>query len=274
MNNRDNFSQKTKDIIASRVGYKCSFPGCDKQTVGPHTDINKTVSVGVAAHISAAAPGGPRYDPYMTEDERKSPENGIWLCETHATLIDKDPNKYTIAVLQSYKCAAEQIQKNILNGNISQNVNGNLDTASNQKALMEVNKAFLQLHSVYEALYVYYEHNLERYGDFIEINNKIMDYWSLHGETLSSYAEAMEQARNVLDEKLLDYDLVLSNILKNKIDMYKRISYFIYQSDGKVGLYNNYYEKLFEMLAKNWNKMQELYGTITAQIQCDYKGSC
>ena len=33
---------------------------------------NKIINIGVAAHICAAAPGGPRYDSAMTEEERKS----------------------------------------------------------------------------------------------------------------------------------------------------------------------------------------------------------
>ena len=42
------------------------------------------------AHICAAAQGGPRYDASMTPEERKSFENGIWLCQSCSKLIDTD----------------------------------------------------------------------------------------------------------------------------------------------------------------------------------------
>ena len=59
---RDDFLQTTIDITAKRVDYLCSNPECGKQTVGPHSDPLKALSIGVASHICAAAEGGPRYD--------------------------------------------------------------------------------------------------------------------------------------------------------------------------------------------------------------------
>lgn len=87
---RDDFNQKTKDILFRRAGARCSNPNCRKPTSGPHTDADKTVNIGVAAHITAAEKGGPRYDHYMSSEERKSIENGIWLCQDCAKLIDSD----------------------------------------------------------------------------------------------------------------------------------------------------------------------------------------
>jgi hypothetical protein len=52
-------------------------------------DPSGTISVGVAAHIRAASPGGPRYDAGQAEEDRISIENAIWLCEKCAALIDK-----------------------------------------------------------------------------------------------------------------------------------------------------------------------------------------
>jgi hypothetical protein len=46
----------------------------------PATYSNRD-TVGEAAHISAAAPGGKRYDSSLTPEERRAPSNGIWLCE-------------------------------------------------------------------------------------------------------------------------------------------------------------------------------------------------
>ena len=61
--NRDDFSEQTKQLLAKRVGYRCSNPNCQKPTSGSNLDPNKATNIGVAAHICAAAPRGPRYDP-------------------------------------------------------------------------------------------------------------------------------------------------------------------------------------------------------------------
>lgn len=105
---RDDFSQRTKDILARRVSFVCSNPECRKKTVGPGEDVDKTVNIGVAAHIAAASEGGPRYDPFMTHEERSSIENGMWLCQNCAHLIDADPDKYPSDLLVSWKKQTEE----------------------------------------------------------------------------------------------------------------------------------------------------------------------
>jgi hypothetical protein len=64
---RDDFPTLIKEMLAKRVGYRCSNPGCRKPTSGPQEDPSKAVNVGVAAHITAASPNGPRYDPSLTQ---------------------------------------------------------------------------------------------------------------------------------------------------------------------------------------------------------------
>lgn len=71
------FTASTKEILAKKVGYRCSNPFCRKTTIGANANGTGTISIGEAAHITAASPGGPRYDPTMTEDERKDESNGI-----------------------------------------------------------------------------------------------------------------------------------------------------------------------------------------------------
>lgn len=86
---RDDFPKETNRTLCDRVGALCSNPDCRAPTKAAHTDDDRAVSVGVACHINAAAPGGPRYDPAQTPEQRSSIDNGIWLCATCGTLIDK-----------------------------------------------------------------------------------------------------------------------------------------------------------------------------------------
>lgn len=106
---RDNFSQKNKELLAKRVGFKCSNPSCRVNTIGPNSLVEKSTLIGIAAHIYAAAPGGPRYKEEMTSEERSSTKNGVWLCANCSVLIDRDYNKYSAILLFEWKRKAEKI---------------------------------------------------------------------------------------------------------------------------------------------------------------------
>ena len=107
MSQRDDFSEPVKRALAARVGNLCSNPDCRALTSGPHEDAARAVNLGVAAHITAAAPGGPRYDATLTPEQRAAIENAIWLCQTCAKLIDNDPVRFPVTLLLDWKSTAE-----------------------------------------------------------------------------------------------------------------------------------------------------------------------
>jgi len=89
-------------------------------TVGPSDEgPDRHASVGVAAHICAASPGGKRYDASMTPAQRSDVDNGIWLCATHARLVDADEAIYTVASLQAMRRAHEERCKQDLSSGAS-----------------------------------------------------------------------------------------------------------------------------------------------------------
>jgi hypothetical protein len=104
---RDEFPARVIDVLAKRVGYHCSSPDCGRPTVGPHSEPGTFVKVGVAAHITAASVGGPRYDPSLTTEQRTDISNGIWLCCDCGKLIDSDEAKYTPDLLRKWKADKE-----------------------------------------------------------------------------------------------------------------------------------------------------------------------
>lgn len=105
---RDDFSPAVKRKLAARAGHACSNSDCRAPTSGPQLVPGEAVNVGVASHISGAAPGGPRYDPSLTAVQRAAIGNGIWLCQTCAKLIDSDEQRYTEDQLRQWKSLAEQ----------------------------------------------------------------------------------------------------------------------------------------------------------------------
>jgi hypothetical protein len=104
---RDDFTDEVKRILAARTGNACSNPDCRAVTSGPQNDSTKALNVGVAAHITAAAEGGERYNPALSSQERRHPDNGIWLCQTCAKLVDNDSSRFTERLLRAWKEIAE-----------------------------------------------------------------------------------------------------------------------------------------------------------------------
>lgn len=100
---RDDFPETTKRVVAERAAYLCSNPECRALTVAPNSDPERSTTSGVAAHVSAASPGGPRYDADQSPADRRHISNAIWLCHSCSDRVDKDPVRFTRGVLQEWK---------------------------------------------------------------------------------------------------------------------------------------------------------------------------
>ncbi|MBI4161741.1 MAG: hypothetical protein HY509_04760 [Acidobacteria bacterium] len=106
--NRDEFLKSTRDALAARAGMRCSNPSCRRATAkGDPTDPENWIDLGIAAHITAASAGGPRYDPSLTPEMRRSASNGIWLCHHCAKEVDSTASTYSAETLRTWKQQAE-----------------------------------------------------------------------------------------------------------------------------------------------------------------------
>lgn len=70
-------------------------------------DSVRSLNVGVAAHITGASPGGPRFDPELSNESRRGADNAIWLCQNCAKLVDNDPVRFDVSELRKWKREAE-----------------------------------------------------------------------------------------------------------------------------------------------------------------------
>src|SRR5690606_35875736 len=52
-----------------------------------------------------------RYDPNLSEVDRRSEANAIWLCQNHAKLIDSDEAAFSPDLLRAWKDEAEARQR-------------------------------------------------------------------------------------------------------------------------------------------------------------------
>jgi hypothetical protein len=97
---RDDFPSHVKDQLARRVNSRCSNPDCRAQTSGPKFAPGASVSIGVAAHSTAASTLGPRFDPALQSRDRRLADNGVWLCQNCAKLVDSDDARFTAPLLR------------------------------------------------------------------------------------------------------------------------------------------------------------------------------
>ena len=116
MSNRDDFKPATVRKVAERASFVCSNPSCNRITIGPAAqDHTRSANVGVAAHICAASPHGPRYDMSQSSAERSSIKNAIWLCGTCAALVDKNQGvDYPADHLRKWKKDHESLMQSSL----------------------------------------------------------------------------------------------------------------------------------------------------------------
>jgi len=105
---RDEFPPAVKQLLSERAGGRCSNPACRRVTWGPALSPFGRINLGTAAHITAAAQGGPRFDPTLTPEQRRSVTNGIWCCTICARLVDADADRFPKDLLIRWKGEREK----------------------------------------------------------------------------------------------------------------------------------------------------------------------
>jgi HNH endonuclease len=91
-------SPKTFRQLYVLSGNQCANPRCTTVLI----NANGTLVADVC-HIKAEKPGGPRFDKKLSPERRRAPANLILLCSTCHKLVDREPQKYTVAVLTKWK---------------------------------------------------------------------------------------------------------------------------------------------------------------------------
>jgi len=85
--------------LSALSGNECAFPGCGL----PVVDERIRVVVGQICHIAAANPEGPRFDPDMTDEERRAFENLVVMCSMHNKVVDTVPEEFPADRLREFK---------------------------------------------------------------------------------------------------------------------------------------------------------------------------
>lgn len=90
-------------VLCAFSGNLCAFPGCNHLIFTP-----QGVLVAELCHIEAAMPGGERFNPDMTNEQRRSFNNLMFMCSKHHKTTD-DVDEYPVSVLKEMKAKHEAI---------------------------------------------------------------------------------------------------------------------------------------------------------------------
>lgn len=101
--------------MVARSGNRCAYPKCGVELVveAQHQD-DRPKAVGRVAHIAAASPGGPRYDPGMTPQQRGAASNLIYLCGPHHDAVDAQLGLHTREFLTEAKRTHEKLVATVM----------------------------------------------------------------------------------------------------------------------------------------------------------------
>jgi hypothetical protein len=187
--NRD-FTQKTVTTLAERAHFLCSNPDCKKMTTGPHSNIEKSLRSGEAAHIYGASDNGPRFNHQLKDEDIKNIKNGIWLCGDCHKIIDTDPRRYPVKKLQKWKSTHEGFVKI-------------LRSKPNYKSLLYL------LQPTYDEVY-----KAKELLDFLD--NRRVFYNRTHDEFPSHVLQSIQEVRKELLKKKSQ---IPQSFLAKKIDM-------------------------------------------------------
>lgn len=83
-------------------GNQCAFPGCNRPMFN-----NEGNFVGQVCHIEAAMPGGERFNPLMSNEDRRSFDNLMLMCYDHHIETDKEVD-YSVDKLKKFKLDHEK----------------------------------------------------------------------------------------------------------------------------------------------------------------------
>lgn len=112
-------SSRTKILLAYRSGDMCALPECDRKgrRLSVDSDAGSPINIGQAAHIEGENSGtdkkspSARYAPHMSDEERNSYHNLIYLCGACHKRIDTLPQgeiDYPIERLHAIKAEHEE----------------------------------------------------------------------------------------------------------------------------------------------------------------------
>jgi hypothetical protein len=195
---RDDFPSAVRRHVAEEVGYTCSNPQCRAPTIGSG-DPGKISRIGVAAHITAAAKGGPRYAAALTRLQRRSPENAIHLCQSCGKLVDDAASLHEAGQLREWKTRAIELRRRALAcGDVDPDSTIRMDRVARHNAASYAYEAALQLQHVLFMGHVTWRIAARSYrGHEFSVKANVDAWLEEHRRKHAAVAEALQRLRSL-----------------------------------------------------------------------------
>jgi len=94
--------EETIKLLLLRSGNECAFPGCNQ-----HLFNDNNILIGECCHIESAMPGGERFNPLQSNEDRRSYDNLLFLCHEHHVETD-DEHTFPAEKLKKFKLDHEK----------------------------------------------------------------------------------------------------------------------------------------------------------------------
>ena len=100
---RKHIEKDTYRTLFAKTGNQCAFPKCTHPLIDEDDDF-----IAQVWHIEAAEQGGERFNPAMSDDQRRGASNLLVLCYRHHKKTN-DVKTYTVEVLKKIKADHEAL---------------------------------------------------------------------------------------------------------------------------------------------------------------------
>lgn len=219
---------ETVRALFARSGNQCAFPGCTQPLISDRNQF-----VGQICHIEAALPGGERYNPAQSDEERRAYDNLLLLCYPHHVETN-DLDGYPVERLRQFKRDHEAL---------FEKSDFKIDEAALYKIIAEMDQYWAEIEKLNTL-----EHTMAELAFSIDVKSSYLGLVKSCEENIAYLSSFHDTFRNSDDALQKDFDSMLQR---------KGIDPRIYEDVP-------YYENPFQN--RNWelhnlgipNRMQQL----------------
>lgn len=229
---------------------QCAFPTC----CNPMFDTNGNF-VGQICHIEAAAEGGERFNPNMTNEQRRHYDNLLLLCYSCHVETNKI-HKYTVDVMKQIKKDHEELSYKWMNSLIDKMYNSFEDVTK-----MAISKDVTSLSNLYTTVDGKdYRNNNEILEDVAIFNSEIKKFIKMSPDAVNLFRIAFERASTDKSK------------IERRGDM---LIYFCYQEVFRTIEINQHeYDSILQELIRNnfisYDEDEKMFFIIFPNSECNF----
>jgi len=235
--------KNTLRLLCAYSGNLCAFPGCNHLIFNADGDL-----IAELCHIEAALPEGERFNPDMTNEDRRDFSNLMFMCHEHHVTTD-NVDKYPVRKLKEMKAEHEAI---FSLERMSDRIAEKLYDYTSQLAVSTV----LNLNNLYQVLGIKNRDKEEREMEVKDFNKQIKIFKNLSNEAKITLITSVQRLKNDFYERQKYVDMMeigrVLNLYRNEPFQY----FDELESSGlmvvnEIEIRDNRYENRHQLKSKN-----------------------